>query len=112
MNFKRITAILLLSLFSFGLAQAAGEPMNEDFSELITLSEKMLEAGKNSDVTGFTAAADDASAIVKERGMKRGNSPKLQKVGPKFKAAKKAVNNGDFQAATKLIEEALAAMKK
>jgi hypothetical protein len=111
-NFKRTLVIIFLSLFSFGLAQAAGEPMNEDFSELVTLSEKMLDAGKSSDISGFNTAADDAMAIVKERGMKRGNSPKLQKVAPKFKAAKKAANSGDFQTGVKLVEEALAAMKK
>lgn len=111
MNFKKLWVVLLLALFSSSLVYAAGEPMNEDFSAIIALSEKMVQAGKQADSTGFIAAADEASSLVKEQGMK-GNSPKLQKVAPKFKAAKKAVKEGDFDKGVKLIEEALVSMKK
>jgi Small metal-binding protein len=111
MNFKKLWVVLLLALFSSSLVFAAGEPMNEDFSALITLSEKMIQAGHQADSTGFVAAAEEASTVVKEKGM-NGNSPKLQKVAPRFKAAKKAVNDGDFDKAVKLVEEALALMKK
>lgn len=111
MNFKHILVVLLLSLFSSGMVHAAGEPINEDFTALISLSEKMIEAGKQSDTTGFVSAAEEASNVAKEQGMK-GNSPKLQRVAPKFKAAKKAVKAGDFEKGIKLIEEAIAGMKK
>jgi hypothetical protein len=111
MNFKYILSVLLFSLFSSGVVYAAGEPINEDLSALIALSEKMIEAGKQSDTTGFVTAAEEASSVAKEQGMK-GNSPKLQRVAPKFKAAKKAVKAGDFETGIKLAEEAIVGMKK
>lgn len=111
MNFKNILAALLLSLFSFGVVHAAGSPMHEDFTNLISLSEKMIEAGKQSDSTGFVAAANEASDAAKDQGLK-GNSPILQRVGAKFKQAKKAVKGGDFPAGIKLAEDAIAEMKK
>lgn len=111
MNFRHILAALLLSLLSIGVVHAAGSPMNEDFSALIALSEKMVEAGNKSDAAAFVAAADEASNIAKEQGMK-GNSPGLQRVSTKFKVAKKAVKAGDFGKGVSLAEEAIAEMKK
>ena len=111
MNFKKLWVVLALALFTSSFVYAAGEPINEDFSAIVALSEKMIQAGKQADSTGFVAAAEEASTLVKEQGMK-GNSPKLQKLAPKFKAAKKAVNDGDFDKGVKLVEEALATMKK
>lgn len=110
MSFKKIWAILALCLLPLSLAFAVGEPLNQDLSGLAALSEKMIQAGKQADSTGFVAAAEEASSLAKEEGMK-GNSPKLQKVAPKFKAAKKAVKDGDFDKGIKLIEEALVILK-
>jgi hypothetical protein len=111
MNFRHILAALLLSLFSLGVVHAAGSPINEDFSALIALAEKMIAAGKASDTTAFVEAATEASAVAKDQGNK-GNSPGLQRVSTKFKVAKKAVKNGDFATGIKQAEEAIVEMKK
>jgi hypothetical protein len=111
MPLNKLLFVLLLSCLSLSTAQAVGEPINEDFSSLIAISGKMVAAGKQADVTGFESAADEASSTVKEQGMK-GNSPTLQRLAPKFKAAKKAAKNGDFEQANKYVEEALTLMKK
>ncbi|MEQ1560952.1 MAG: hypothetical protein ABL933_18705 [Methyloglobulus sp.] len=111
MNFKHILAVLLLSLCSTGAVYAAGSPINEDYTALIALGEKMLEASKASDATAFSATATEASDVAKDQGNK-GNSPRLQRISTKIKMAKKAVKAGDFGLATSLTEEALAEMKK
>ena len=57
MNFKHIIMVLLLSLFASSAVYAAGSPINEDYTALIALGEKMLEASKASDSTAFTTIA-------------------------------------------------------
>jgi hypothetical protein len=111
MNFKHIMAALLLSLFSLGVVHAAGSPINEDYTALIALGEKMLAAGKASDAAAFTAAANEASDVAKDQGNK-GNSPRLQRISTKIKQAKKAVKAGDFLLGNTLTEEAMVEMKK
>lgn len=111
MNFKHILVALLLSLCSSGMVYAAGSPINEDYTALIALGEKMLEASKASDATAFSAAATEASEVAKDQGNK-GNSPRLQRISTKIKQAKKAVKSGDFPQAATLTEEALTEMKK
>lgn len=111
MNFKHILAALLLSLCSSSIVYAAGSPINEDYTALIALGEKMLQASKASDATTFSAAATEASEVAKDQGNK-GNSPRLQRISNKIKQAKKAVKAGDFPQATSLIEEAMVEMKK
>lgn len=111
MNFRHILAAMMLSLLSIGAAQAAGSPIHEDYTALLTLSQKMLDAAKASDATGFTAAATEASDVAKDQGNK-GNSPRLQRISTKIKMAKKAVKAGDFGLATSLTEEARVEMEK
>ncbi|MEQ1484272.1 hypothetical protein [Methyloglobulus sp.] len=111
MNFRNILAAMMLSLLSIGAVQAAGSPIHEDYTALLALSEKMLEAAKASDATGFTAAATEASDVAKDQGNK-GNSPRLQRISTKIKQAKKAVKSGDFILATSLTEEARVEMEK
>ncbi|MEQ1560498.1 MAG: hypothetical protein ABL933_16375 [Methyloglobulus sp.] len=111
MNFKNILAALLLSLFSLGVAQAAGSPLHEDFTALIAIADKMLEAAKASDATAFSTAATEASDVAKDQGNK-GNSPRLQRISTKIKQAKKAAKSGDFGLATTLTEEAKLEMNK
>ncbi|WP_411726331.1 hypothetical protein [Methyloglobulus sp.] len=111
MNFRYILAALMLSLFSLGVVNAAGQPINEDFTALIALAEKMIAAGKASDTSGFVDAASEASAVAKDQGMK-GNSITVQRVSTKFKVAKKAVKSGDFAKGIKEAEEAIVEMKK
>ncbi len=111
MNFKNIMAALLLSLFSMSVAYAAGSPIHEDFTELLSLADKMLEAGKAKDKDAFVNVATEAGAVAKDQGNK-GNSPRLQRVSTKFKQAKKAAKAGDFTAANALIDETIVEMKK
>jgi len=111
MNFKHILAALMLSLFTMSAAQAAGQPIHEDFTTLLGLSDKMLEAAKAKDVTGFTTAASEASDVAKDQGNK-GNSPRLQRVSTAFKKAKKAAKAGNFEEATTIIDAAVLEMKK
>ncbi|MBK8816097.1 MAG: hypothetical protein IPN42_11640 [Methylococcaceae bacterium] len=111
MNFKHILAAIMLSLLSFGVAQAAGSPIHEDYTALLAASEKMLTAAKASDITTFTDAATEASDIAKDQGNK-GNSPRLQRISTKIKQAKKAAKSGDFTLATTLTEEARVEMNK
>ncbi|MSS75612.1 MAG: hypothetical protein EXR90_01600 [Methyloglobulus sp.] len=111
MNFRHILAAMLLSLLSIGVAQAAGSPLHEDYTALLTISDKMLEAAKASDVAAFTAIASEASDVAKDQGNK-GNSPRLQRISTKIKQAKKAAKAGDFMKATSLVDEARVEMNK
>lgn len=111
MNFRHILAALLLSLFSMGVVHAAGSPINEDFTALKTLANKMIEAGNAKDKDAFVNAASEASAVAKDQGNK-GNSPTLQRISTKFKVAKKAVKGGDFAKGIKEVEESIVEMDK
>ncbi len=111
MNFKHILAALLLSLFSLGVAQAAGSPLHEDYTKLLGIAEKMLEAAKANDLNAFNTAASEASDVAKDQGT-NGNSPRLQRISTKIKQAKKAAKSGDFMLGTSLVEEAKVEMKK
>ena len=111
MNFRHILAALLLSLFSLGVVHAAGQPIHEDFTELLSISDKMLEAGKAKDAEAYVTAATEAGSVAKDQGNK-GNSPRLQRVSTAFKKAKKAAKAGNFDEANKIIEEAKVEMKK
>jgi hypothetical protein len=111
MNFRHILAALMLSLLTMGVVHAAGSPINEDFTNLLGLSDKMIAAGKAADATTFITLADEAIGATKDQGNK-GGSPALQRVGYRYKAAKKLVKAGDFEQAVKLVEETVVEMNK
>jgi hypothetical protein len=111
MNFKNILAVLMLSVFTMGVANAAGSPINEDFTALLGFSDKLLEAGKAKDATSFVTIADEAIGVAKDQGNK-GGSPTLQRVSSRYKNAKKLVKTGKFDDAVKLIDETIVEMKK
>jgi hypothetical protein len=111
MNFKHILAALLLSLFSMGAVHAAGQPLHEDYTELLKIADTMLAAAKAKDEPAFSAAISEGRAVAKDQGNK-GNSPRLQRVSTSFMKAKKAAKSGDFDAATSLIEAAKTEMEK
>ena len=111
MNFRRFLVSLVLSMLALSMAHAAGEPMHEDFTALLSISDKMLEAAKNKDITAFETAASEGSAVAKEQGMK-GSSMTVQRVSTKFKKAKKAAKEGNFDEASTIVNEAVAEMKK
>ncbi len=111
MNFRHILAAILLSLFSMGAVHAAGQPIHEDFTALIGLADKMLEAAKAKDSNTFVLTASEASDLAKDQGNK-GNSPRLQRVSTAIKKAKKAAKAGNFDEASKIVEEAKVEMNK
>jgi hypothetical protein len=107
---KKILSVLAISVFSLA-AHAAGSPMNEDFTELLSISNKVLEAAKSSDGETVSQLAEQGMQVTKDQGMK-GQSPGLQRVGERMKKAKKAGKKGDFAAATAAMNEAIAEMQK
>jgi hypothetical protein len=107
---RKILIALVMSSFAL-TAFAAGSPMNEDFTELLGISDKIIEAAKNSDGTTVTSLAEQGVLVAKDQGMK-GQSPGLQRVAERMKAAKKAGKKGDFEKATTVMNEAKAEMTK
>jgi hypothetical protein len=104
--------LIALAMSSFALtAFAAGSPLHEDFTELLTISNKIIEAAKSSDGTAVTSLAEQGVLVAKDQGMK-GQSPGLQRVAERMKAAKKAGKKGDFEKATTVMNEAVAEMSK
>jgi hypothetical protein len=109
MNLKHILAILLLFLSSLGVVYAGGEPVNEDLSVLVTLSEKMIELGKQGDSEGFTELVNIALKLAAEN---RNNSIILPRASAKFRAAKYAVKTGKFTEGIESIEQAKTILMK
>ncbi|WP_204369109.1 small metal-binding protein SmbP [Methylocucumis oryzae] len=106
---KSLFAFLTL-LFSINFAYAVGEPMNENFTDLINAATQSVELGKQGNSEGFLTSVDAALDVVKEQKMK-GDSPKLQRVSTKLKNAKKLGKEGKLSEATVAVEEALAVIK-
>jgi hypothetical protein len=111
MNFRHILAAMMLSLLTMGVAQAAGSPLHEDYTALLGLSDKMIEAAKAKDAAAFATVASEASDVAKDQGNK-GNSPRLQRISTKIKQAKKAAKAGNFEEANSIVDEAVIEMKK
>ena len=110
MSLKYIFAVLLLSLSSLGVVYAGGEPVNEDLSVLVSLSDKMIELGKQRDSEGFTELDNLALKLAAEN---RNNSIILPRASAKFRAAKNAVKAGKFTEGIEAIEQAkIILMKK
>jgi hypothetical protein len=110
MKLKPIFAALLLSVFSMGAAQAAGSPMNEDFTQLVALSQKAIATGKTGTVEAFAADAEAAFKLSKEKST-TANSPAMQRITSKLKAAMNEAKAGKVAEGTAALEEALANMK-
>jgi len=110
MSLKYIFAVLLLSLSSLGVVYAGGEPVNEDLSVLVSLSEKMIELGKQGDSEGFLKSVNLALKLTAEN---RNNSIILPRASARFRAAKYAVKAGKFTEGIEAIEQAkIILMKK
>jgi hypothetical protein len=106
--FKLIIAFFLM--FSlFGHAKAAGNPVSEDFTLLLTLCDNMVELATRQDEKGFIEVSDAALKLAEAQ--RRNSSMALDRVRPKLRSAKKAVKSGDFDASIKFIEEAKQLMK-
>jgi len=111
MKLKHAFAALLLSAFSISGAQAAGSPMNEDFSEIVTLSQKAIATAKTGTVEAFAADADAAYKASKEK-LTRANSPAMQRITGKLKIGANQAKDGKVAEGTAAIEEAIKIMNE
>jgi len=111
MKLKHAFAALLLSAFSISGAQAAGSPMNEDFSEIVALSQKAVATGKTGTVEAFAADADAAYKASKEK-LTRANSPAMQRITGKLKNGANEAKAGKVVEGTAAIEEAIKIMNE
>lgn len=103
MTINQTSAALLLFLSSLSLASAAGTPVNEDLSQLISLSDEMIELGKSGDSNGFTKAANTALKLAAEN---RNNSIILPRASAKLRAAKSSVKVGKFDEGVEAVKQA------
>jgi len=111
MNLKHAFAALLLSAFSISGAQAAGSPMNEDFTQLVSLSQKAIATGKSGTVEAFAVDTEAAFKLAKEKST-TANSPAMQRITSKLKAAMNEAKAGKVPEGTVALEEALVSMKQ
>jgi hypothetical protein len=111
MKLKHAFAALLLSGFFMSNAQAAGSPMHEDFSQLSALAQKAVDTGKTGNAQAFAADAEAAFKLAKEKST-TANSPAIQRITSKLKAAMNEAKEGKIPEATADLEEALAKMKE
>jgi hypothetical protein len=109
MNPKHTFAVLLLFLSSLSAVYAAGEPVNEDLSLLFSLSENMIELGKQGDSVGFTELVNLALRFAAEN---RNNSIILPRASARFRAAKNAIKAGKFTEGIDAVEEAKTILMK
>jgi len=109
MSPKHIFTVLPLFLFSLGVVHAGGEPVNEDLSLLSTLSENMIDSGKQGDAEGFTELVDLALKFAAEN---RNNSIILPRASAKFRTAKYAIKAGKFAEGIAAVEQAQVILMK
>jgi len=111
MKLKHAFAALLLSAFSIGGAQAAGSPMNEDFTQLVALSQKAIATGKSGTAEAFAVDAEAAFKLAKEKST-TANSPAMQRITSKLKAAMNEAKAGKVAEGTVALEDALTSMRQ
>ncbi len=111
MKLKHAFFTLLLSAVSIGGAMAAGSPMNEDFTQLVTLSQKAIETGKTGTVEAFATDAETAFKASKEK-LTTANSPAMQRITGKLKIGMNEAKAGKVAEGTAAIQEALSIMKE
>ncbi|MCQ8127667.1 small metal-binding protein SmbP [Methylomonas rivi] len=106
-----IAALLFFILSS--AVQAAGSPMNEDFTNLISLSKNAIEAGKQEDAQAFAEKTNIAMEALKAQAQnEKGYSIKLPRASAKLKAALKAAKAGNIQEGIDNLELAVTEMQK
>ncbi|MGD0959393.1 MAG: hypothetical protein ABSB19_06270 [Methylomonas sp.] len=106
---KYFLAVLLLSILATG-AFAAGSPINENFSNLITLSNDAIEAGKQGDKQAFIEKINTALTALKDQDEK-GSSIRLQRASSKLKSALKAAKAADLQTAIDQVQQGITIMQ-
>ncbi len=109
MNLNHTFAVLLLFLTSLSVVYAGGEPVHEDLALLETLSDNLIQLGKQGDSEGFVELADMALKFTAEN---RNNSIILPRTSAKFRAAKSAVKAGKFTEGIVAVEQAQTILMK
>jgi hypothetical protein len=109
MKFKTAARVLVLSMLtSMGTAYAAGGPMNQDLTPLVTFAQKALEASKQGDAATFVKESEGALALAKEQPA----SAATQRVIGKLKTAVNLGKTGNLTDGAKALEEAMGDMTK
>ncbi len=103
MTFKQPSVALLLALSTLSVANAAGTAVNEDLTQLISLSDEMINLGNKGDTAGFTKLANTALSLTREN---RNNSIILPRTSAKIRAAKSSVKAGKFTEAVESVKQA------
>ncbi|WP_347986920.1 hypothetical protein [Methylomonas sp. AM2-LC] len=106
---KYYLVALLLSILSMG-AFAAGSPLNENFTNLIALSNNAVEAGKQGDTQAFIEKANSTLVALKVQDEK-GSSIRLQRASNKIKVALKAAKAGDLQEGIDEMQQGIVIME-
>ncbi len=106
---KYFLMTLFLSMLSMG-AFAAGSPLNENFTNLITLSNNAVEAGKQGDKQAFIEKINTTLVALKTQDEK-GSSIRLQRASNKLKIALKAAKAGDLQEGIDEIQQGIMIME-
>jgi hypothetical protein len=110
MNFNQLGMAFIFAFFLIqGDVYAAGAPVNEDFSLVISLCDDMVGMAQKGNQDGFIELAD--AALKLSEAMRRDNSMAIDRFRPKLRAAKKAGKSGNLDAAVGFVEEAKALMK-
>lgn len=102
MKIKYFLLALLLSVFSL-TAGAAGSPMNENFANLIALSNTAIDVGNTGDAAAFVDSVKAVLTAIGEQNDK-GSSIRLQRADARMKKALRVGKAGN-------LSEGIAAMK-
>ena len=110
MNLKQLgIASSLIFLLVAGDGYAAGSPVHEDFSMVMSLCDDMVAMAQKGNQEGFLNLAD--TALKLSEAIRRDNSMAIDRFRPKLRFAKKAGKIGDLGTAVKFVEEAKLLMK-
>ncbi len=109
MNLYKLAMTFFFAFLLLGNANAAGAPVNEDFSLVRSLCDDMVELGKKGNKDGFIELAD--AALKLSEALRRDNSMAIDRFRPKLRYAKKSAKSGDLNAAIAFVEEAKSIMR-
>lgn len=108
MKSKNVFAVMLISIWSIG-AFAAGSPLNENFTDLIALSNSAIESAKEGDKQAFIDKLSTTLATLKAQ-EEKGSSIRLQRSSAKLKAALHSAKAGDLQAGIDDVQKGIDVM--
>jgi ABC-type lipoprotein release transport system permease subunit len=111
MNMKTIFAAMLLAVFSLSVAYAAGGGFNEEFTDLLALSQKAVATGKQGNADAFLQDVEAALNQAKTQNDLH-NSVSLDRIISRLKSAKAAGMAGNLPEGTAKVEEAISYMGK